>query len=188
MNPWHDVAVGEHPERLFNCVIEVPRGTRSKYELDKATGLLRLDRVLYSAVHYPANYGFLPRTYCEDGDPLDVLLLCQEAVVPLCIMRGRPIGLITMSDEGGKDDKVIAVAVDDPEFSEFHDIKKLPGHRFREIQQFLRDYKALEPKSARVGRLQGAARARQAIRRAVTKYQREIWPTLGHPAVGRRRK
>jgi inorganic pyrophosphatase len=108
MNAWHDIALGEHPEVEFQAVIEIPRRSRTKYELDKETGLLRLDRVLYSAVHYPANYGFLPRTYCEDGDPLDVLLLCQENLVPMCIATARPIGVITMSDDKGRDDKIIA--------------------------------------------------------------------------------
>ena len=187
MNPWHDVATGEHPEREFHCVIEVPYGSKCKYELDKSTGLLRLDRVLYSAMHYPANYGFLPRTYCGDGDPLDVLILCQEAVVPLCIMRGRPIGVITMTDDAGRDDKLIAVAVDDPEFSGVEDIKQLPPHSFREIKQFLKDYKSLEGKRADVGPLKGHADALKVIRDAVELYRNVIWPTLGHPATGSRK-
>ena len=182
MNPWHDVAIGEDPDHLFHCVIEVPSGSKNKYELDKSTGLLRLDRVLYSAVHYHANYGFIPRTYCEDGDPLDVLVLCQEQVVPLCIMRGRPIGVIAMTDEEGEDDKIIAVAVDDPEFSHCNDVKELPPHRLREIQQFLRDYKSLEGKVAKVGPLQGATKARRVIRGAMELYRQRIYPTLGVPS------
>ncbi len=140
---------------------------------------LRLDRVLYSSVHYPANYGFIPRTYCGDGDPLDVLILCQEPVTPLCIMRARPIGVITMSDEAGQDAKIITVADDDPEFASCNDVNELPRHRLREIQQFLRDYKTLEGKKARVGPLHGAARARKLIGDAVELYRREIYPTLG---------
>ena len=101
MNPWHDVALGDDPSEVFTCVIEIPRGSKAKYELDKETGLLRLDRVLFSAVHYPANYGFLPRTYCDDGDPLDVLVLSQEPVVPLCLVRARPIGTREIRDEKG---------------------------------------------------------------------------------------
>jgi inorganic pyrophosphatase len=182
VNPWHDVALGEEPERLFHCVVEVPMGSKNKYELDKSVGLLRLDRVLYSSVHYPANYGFLPRTYCGDGDPLDVLVLCQEPVAPLCIMRARPIGVITMSDEAGQDDKIIAVADDDPEFAHCNDIRELPPHRLKEIRQFLRDYKALEDKQARVGPLLGAAKARQVIRAAVDLYRRDVYPRLGVPA------
>lgn len=187
MNPWHDVALGEDPGRLFHCVIEVPSGSKNKYELDKTTGLLRLDRVLYSSVHYPANYGFIPRTYCGDGDPLDVLVLCQEPVVPLCIMRARPIGVIAMTDEEGQDDKIIAVAVDDPEFNECGDVKDLPPHRLREIRQFLRDYKSLEEKRANVGPLQGAAKARKVIRDAMDLYRTEIYPTLGVPSGHARR-
>ena len=185
MNPWHDVAIGEDPARSFHCVIEVPSGSKIKYELDKTTGLLRLDRVLYSAVHYPANYGFIPRTYCGDGDPLDVLVLCQEAVVPLCIMRARPIGVITMTDEEGQDDKIIAVAGDDPDYIGISDVKDLPGHRFREIQQFLRDYKSLEGKSAKVGPLEGAKRALKVSRDAIALYRDEIYPTLGVPGTRR---
>jgi inorganic pyrophosphatase len=185
MNPWHDVAIGEDPTRAFHCVIEVPSGSKNKYELDKTTGLLRLDRVLYSAVHYPANYGFIPRTYCGDGDPLDVLVLCQEPVVPLVIMRARPIGVITMTDEEGQDDKIIAVAVDDPEFVDVNDIRELQPHRLREIQQFLRDYKSLEGKTARVGPLEGSKKAHRVIRDAIALYRDEIYPTLGVPATKR---
>ena len=188
MNPWHDVAIGEDPDRLFHCVIEVPSGSKNKYELDKATGLLRLDRVLYSAVHYPANYGFIPRTYCDDGDPLDVLILCQEPVVPLCIMRARPVGVIKMTDEEGEDDKIIAVAVDDPEFNQCNDVKELPPHRLREIQQFLTDYKSLEGKIARVGPLKPARDARKVIQAAIKLYQKDIFPNLGHPATTPRKR
>ncbi len=182
MNPWHDVAIGEEPDRFFHCVIEVPSGSKNKYELDKSTGLLRLDRVLYSAVHYPANYGFIPRTYCGDGDPLDVLVLCQEPVVPLCIMRARSVGVIKMTDEEGEDDKIIAVAVDDPEVSHCSDVKDLAPHRLREIHQFLRDYKSLEGKVAKVGPLQGSTKARRVIRDAMELYRVKIYPTLGVPS------
>jgi inorganic pyrophosphatase len=183
MNPWHDVAIGDDPAHFFHCVIEVPGGSKNKYELDKTTGLLRLDRVLYSSVHYPANYGFVPRTYCEDGDPLDVLVLCQEPVAPLCIMRARPIGVITMTDEEGQDDKIIAVAVDDPEFAPCKDVQELPPHRLREIRQFLRDYKSLEGKVAKVGPLLGHARAMKILRAAVDLYRTEIYPSLGVPSA-----
>ena len=134
-NPWHDVELGEHIERHFRCVIEIPKGSKIKYELDKKTGLLWLDRVLHSAVHYPANYGFLPQTFCEDGDPLDVLVLGQEPVVPLCVLRAKAIGVITMTDDKGRDDKVIAAHVDDPEYAHYRDISELPPHRLKEIQR-----------------------------------------------------
>src|SRR6184192_848491 len=126
MHPWHDVELGDAIESGFRAIIEIPKGSKVKYELDKRTGLLWLDRVLYSAVHYPANYGFLPQTYCDDGDPLDVLVLGQEPVLPLCILRARAIGVMTMRDEKGQDDKIVAVHVDDPEYAHYTDIAELP--------------------------------------------------------------
>lgn len=170
MHPWHDIELGEDPERLFQCVIEIPRGSKNKYELDKGTGCLRLDRVLYSAVHYPANYGFLPRTYCEDGDPLDVLVLGQEPVVPLCLVRARPIGVLTMRDEKGRDDKIVAVAVDDPEFRDYRSVSELPPHRAQELRRFFLDYKALENKKVDVDEIQGPQDAARTIREAVAMY------------------
>jgi len=172
VNPWHDVALGDDPEHLFQAVIEIPRGSKNKYELDKESGLLRLDRVLYSAVHYPANYGFLPRTYCEDGDPLDVLVLCQEALVPLCIVCARPIGVMRMRDADGADDKIIAVPDGDPEYRHFSDIKELPPHRMLELKQFMLDYKTLERKTVEVEVPVGRAEAERVIREAVALYRR----------------
>jgi len=179
MNPWHDLELGDQPEKLFHCVVEVPRGSKNKYEMDKSSGMLRLDRVLYSAVHYPANYGFLPRTYCEDSDPLDALVLMQEPVVPLCIVRARPIGVITMRDEKGRDDKILAVAVDDPEFSHYTDIDQLPPHRRRELRQFLLDYKTLEGKEVDVDEVKGAAEAHRVIADAIRLYREKVAPFLG---------
>ena len=170
MNPWHDVELGENPGEQFNAVIEIPRGSRSKYELDKDTGLLRLDRILYSAVHYPANYGFLPRTYCEDGDPLDALVLCQEDLVPMCIVAARPIGVITMTDEKGADDKIIAVCATDPEYNHFTDVSELPPHRLRALKQFLLDYKTLERKQVNVDDLRPRDDAVRVIRSAIELY------------------
>ena len=174
MNPWHDVAIGDLPMNSLNCVIEVPSGSKNKYELDKTTGLLRLDRVLYSAVHYPANYGFVPRTYCEDGDPLDVLVLGQEPVVPLCVMRARAIGVLSMSDDMGRDDKIIAVHVDDPEYEHYRDIAELPPHRLKELERFFLDYKVLENKVVNIDDLRGHARAEETIRGAVRLYRDTI--------------
>ena len=174
MNPWHDVELGERPEEEFQAVIEIPRGSRAKYELDKATGLLRLDRVLYSAVHYPANYGFLPRTYCDDGDPLDVLVLCREDLVPLCIVRARPIGVIRMSDEKGVDDKILAVAADDPEYSHYGEVDQLPPHRLLELKQFLLDYKTLEKKQVDIDDLRPREAAQRVIRAAAADYRKEF--------------
>src|ERR1041385_488787 len=129
MHPWHDYPVDEaRIADRFPAIIEVPMGSKNKYELDKTTGLLRLDRVLYSAVHYPANYGFIPRTYCGDGDPLDILVLCQEPVEPMCLMRARPIGYLQMRDDKGIDDKIISVHADDPAYEDYRDISELPPH------------------------------------------------------------
>ena len=181
MNPWHDVELGEEIPRDFRCVIEIPKGSKVKYELDKQTGLLWLDRVLHSAVHYPANYGFLPRTYCGDGDPLDVLVLGQEPVVPLCILRARAIGVLSMSDDKGLDDKIIAVHLDDPEYAHYRDVAELPPHRLKEMQRFFLDYKVLEQKAVDVERIRGPAAAERVIRDAVQLYQDQIAPTLARP-------
>ncbi len=174
MNPWHDVDLGSNPGDVFQAVIEIPRGSRSKYEIDKDTGLLRLDRILYSAVHYPANYGFLPRTYCEDGDALDALVLCQEDLVPLCLVAARPIGVITMTDDMGRDDKIIAVCADDPEYAHIHEVAELAPHRLRELQQFLLDYKTLEGKEVNIDDLRPRADATHVIDEASAFYQREF--------------
>ena len=120
LHPWHGVSRGENAPDVITAIIEVPKGSQTKYELDKLSGLLKVDRILYSAVHYPANYGFIPQSYCEDNDPLDVLVLCQETVLPLSMMRVRPIGVMKMIDQGEADDKIIAVHVDDPEFEHYH--------------------------------------------------------------------
>src|SRR3954464_12435790 len=153
---WHDVTPGEHLPQEFVAVIEIPMGSSIKYELDKETGLLRLDRILYSAVYYPANYGFIPQTLAEDDDPLDVLVLCQEPVAPLTLVRARAIGLMTMLDTGKKDHKVLAVAIDDPEFDSFQEAAELPSHRLAILQRFFQDYKALEGKLVEVDEFQPA--------------------------------
>lgn len=150
MHPWHDVTPGESLPLEFMAVIEIPMGSSIKYELDKQTGLLRMDRILYSAVYYPANYGFIPQTYAEDEDPLDVLVLCQEAMVPLTLVRARAIGMMTMIDSGKKDHKVLAVAVHDPEFNGFHEAAQLPPHRLTMLRRFFQDYKQLEGKAVEV--------------------------------------
>jgi len=176
MHAWHDVELGEHIERYFNAVIEIPKGSKVKYELDKATGLLWLDRVLHSAVHYPANYGFLPRTFCDDGDPLDVLVLGQEPVVPMCVLRARAIGVLGMRDDKGRDDKIIAVHIDDPEYAHYEDIAQLPPHRLKELERFFMDYKVLERKAVSVEGMRGRAEAERVVREAAALYRQRIAP------------
>jgi inorganic pyrophosphatase len=169
-HPWHDIPCDEPIDESFHAFIEIPKGSKVKYELDKPTGLLRVDRILFSAVHYPANYGFIPRTYCDDGDPLDVLVLCQEAVVPMSIMRARAIGLMQMRDEKGLDDKVIAVHLDDPAFRDYSHIREIPQHMLLELRRFFEDYKLLEHKKVEVDELQGPFEAARVIRASMQGY------------------
>jgi len=173
MHPWHDAYVDDSTvATAFPVVIEIPKGSKNKYELDKETGLLKLDRVLYSAVHYPADYGFIPRTYCDDGDPLDVLVLGQEPVYPLTIVQARAIGVMQMRDEKGGDDKIVAVSVHDPAFSHFTDKAELPSHLLRELRRFFEDYKALENKQVTVDDLLGPEDAVRIIRESLDLYRR----------------
>ena len=173
MHAWHDIYVDEElVDREFPVVIEVPKGSKNKYELDKETGFLRLDRVLYSAVHYPANYGFIPRSYCDDGDPLDALVLGQEPVYPLTIVEARAIGVMRMRDDKGIDDKIIAVNVRDPAVADYRDRNQLPQHVEREIKRFFQDYKVLEHKMVEVEDMLGPADAYVILRDALQLYRR----------------
>ncbi len=174
-HPWHDVLPGEHLPRDFTAVIEISMGSNVKYELDKTTGLLRVDRILYSAVYYPANYGFIPQSFAEDDDPLDVLVLCQEPVVPLTLVAARAIGLMTMIDSGKPDHKIVAVALDDPEFSPIRDLSELPHHRLTMLRRFFQDYKQLEQKEVTVNEFQGAEAALPVIDDALAAY-RKLYP------------
>lgn len=173
MNPWHDVGLGDQAPLLLPAIIEIPKGSKVKYEMDKATGLIQVNRILFSSVMYPANYGFFPRTYCGDGDPLDVLVLGSEPVVPLSIMAAKPIGVMKMQDQGDPDDKIIAVHADDPEYRVYHEITDLPPHRMAEIKRFFEDYKALENKSVVVHQPEGRDEAQRVIREAVALYARD---------------
>ena len=174
MHPWHDLPNNPDTAREgFNCIIEIPKGSKIKYELDKASGLLKVDRILYSSVIYPANYGFMPRTYCGDGDPLDVLVLGNEPVVPMAIMQARAIGVMHMRDQGEADDKLVAVHVNDPAFSSYRDISELPPHIAREMRRFFEDYKSLENKSVEVSEMEGAARAHIVLMEAYALYRKE---------------
>ena len=174
MNPWHDVSVGDNIPNEFSAIIEVPKGSKNKYELDKDSGLIKVDRVLFSAVHYPANYGFIPKTYCEDNDPLDVLVLGQEPVYPMSIMTAIPIGVMKMKDEGEADDKIIAVHANDPEYSDYKSIKDLPQHRLAEVRRFFEDYKTLENKIVVVEEFLDAEDAKKVITESVELYNKKF--------------
>lgn len=170
---WHDVSPGNELPRDFQAVIEIPLGSNVKYELDKPTGLLKVDRIIHSAVFYPANYGFIPQTYAEDNDPLDVLVLCQEPVQPLSLIKARAIGLMTMIDSGASDDKIIAVATNDPEFNTYVEAKELPAHRLLVLKRFFQDYKQLEGKQVQVEDIRPAYAAANVIEKALARYQKE---------------
>jgi inorganic pyrophosphatase len=173
-HPWHDLPnPSAEAEKGFNAVIEIPKGSKVKYELDKPTGLLRVDRILYSSVIYPANYGFIPRSYCDDGDPLDVLVLSSESVVPLSILVARAIGVMRMLDEGKGDDKIIAVHCHDPAFADYTDVSQLPRHVEREIRRFFEEYKVLEGKRVQVEQFGDSKEALKAVQDALALYNRE---------------
>jgi inorganic pyrophosphatase len=171
VHPLHDIPLPDRIDLSFPVVIEIPAGSKLKYEIDKRTGLLMLDRVLYSSVHYPANYGFLPQSHADDGDPLDVLVLMQEPVVPLTIVRARPVGGIKMRDDKGEDDKIVAVAVDDPAFNHYTSIAQLPPHLMIELERFFRDYKMLEGKESVVDNLYDRAQALKVVRSSLDAYR-----------------
>ncbi len=176
---WHDVPIGDDAPETFNVVIEISQGSKVKYELDKQTGLLRVDRILYSSVIYPSNYGFIPQTYGDDNDPLDVLVMMQEAVLPLSLMRVRPIGMMQMIDQGQADEKIICVHLDDPAFNGYYHIWELPDHRLREVRRFFLDYKLLEEKEVEVQDFQGPDKARAIVKKSMERYIEELLPTLG---------
>lgn len=170
---WHDISPGENLPLEFRAVIEIPFGSSVKYELDKPTGLIKLDRVLYSAVYYPANYGFIPQTLAEDDDPLDVLVFCQEAVVPLTLIHARVIGLMTMIDGGKRDHKVISVATQDPEFNIYKEAAEMPEHRLAMLRRFFLDYKQLEGKAVEVDDIQASHHAMPIIQDALNRYSEQ---------------
>lgn len=172
-NPWHSVPTGKDIPRIVNSIIEIPKGSKGKYELDKASGLLRLDRVLYSSVHYPANYGFIPQTYCDDRDPLDILVICSIDVDPLSIIEAKAIGVMHMIDDDEQDDKIIAVANNDMAVNYINDISELPPHTVVELRRFFEDYKKLEHKQVVVEQFLGREDAYRIINDAVELYKKE---------------
>ncbi|MBE6655631.1 MAG: inorganic diphosphatase [Ruminococcaceae bacterium] len=169
-NIWHDISPKRIGSEDFVCVIEISKGSKKKYELDKETGLIQLDRILHTSTHYPANYGFIPRTYGEDNDPLDVLLLCSEPVEPLVLVRAYPIGVISMIDNGRNDAKIIAIPFGDPTYNQYTDINQLPRHIFEEMRHFFTVYKNLENKETAVNEVSGREEAVKIIREAIDSY------------------
>ena len=170
INIWHDIAPKRITPEDFMAVVEIPKGSKKKYELDKETGLIRLDRILYTSTHYPANYGFIPRTYGDDLDPLDVLILCSEPLEPLTLVQCFPIGMISMIDNGRNDEKIIAIPFNDPTYNEYTDISQLPKHIFEEMSHFFTVYKALENKETAVNEVSGRESALQIIAQAIDSY------------------
>lgn len=170
-NSWHDVKPGENSPSHVNAIIEIPKGSKGKYELDKDSGLLKLDRVLFSAVHYPAAYGFIPQTYCDDHDPLDILVLCSVDVPHMCLMEAKVIGVMQMVDQDEEDDKIIAVAAHDVSVNHYNDISALPPHLLLEFRRFFEDYKALENKQVTVERFMGRVDAYNIIEDSIKLYK-----------------
>ena len=174
MNIWHEIEKERISPEKFTCVIEIQKGFKNKYELDKSTGMLRLDRVLYTSTHYPANYGFIPRTYAEDNDPLDVLVLCQENIVPMTLVACMPIGMLRMIDEDENDEKIIAVPLNDPAYSCYNDISELPTHIFEEISHFFEVYKVLENKRTAIKEITGRENALRCIENCMARYSMKV--------------
>ncbi len=171
MNVWHDIDQNEVKPEEFMAVIEIPAGSKKKYELEKSTGILKLDRVLYTSTHYPANYGFIPLTYADDSDPLDVLVLCSETLDPMIMVKCYPIGVIRMVDEDECDDKIIAIPVNDPTWNFYNDIAHIPPHTGNEIAHFFEVYKSLENKQTATSEVLGPAEAQEIIRQTMERYQ-----------------
>ena len=174
MKIWHDISEERIFPTDFISVIEIPKGSNKKYELDKETGMLILDRILFTATHYPMNYGFIPRTYGDDHDPLDVLVLCSEAIQPLTLVRSYPIGVMRMEDGGLGDEKIIAIPYGDPTYMKYTDISELPPHIFEELKHFFSVYKCLEGKTTVVNEFGGAAEAVQVIEDCIENYKQKF--------------
>jgi len=169
-HPWHDVTIGENAPEYVRGIIEIPKNSRAKYELDKESGMLILDRVLYASINYPTNYGFIPRTYCDDDDPLDILVLSQVTIVPMCLVEARVIGVMRMIDNGEMDDKIIAVAANDMSVNHINDISELPAHHLKELRSFFEDYKKLENKTVEVEDFQNKEAAMQIVQQSMLDY------------------
>lgn len=173
-NPWHHVSYGNDVPRIVNTIIEIPEGSKAKYELDKTSGLLKLDRVLFSAVHYPANYGFIPRTLSDDDDPLDILVICSVEVDPLCLIEAKVIGVMEMVDNEEKDEKIIAVAKNDISVNYIEDLEHMPPHTMIQLQRFFEDYKKLEHKNVVVEKIVGKEEAYAVIYEGIKRYEEKF--------------
>lgn len=173
-HPWH-INIGPGAPEVITAVIEIPKGSRMKYELDKSSGLLKLDRVIYSSMHYPMNYGLVPQTFFDDGDPLDILVMCSFEIVPLCTLDVRVIGIMHMEDEHGTDDKILSVAAHDPAYSHIKELEDVPQHHMDELKNFFEGYKALENKMVKVGSMLGRRQACDCVRRSMEMY----WQVIG---------
>ena len=171
LHPWHGVAPGENAPRIVNAVIEIPQGSRQKYEIDKPSGLLKLDRVIYSSFYYPVNYGFIPQSYGGDKDPLDILVISSLSIQPLCLVQAKVIGVMQMIDGGDADDKIIAVANNDPGVNYINNIEEMPKHFFSELRQFFEEYKKRETKTVSVNEFQDKATALKIIEEAILFYK-----------------
>ncbi len=170
-NPWHHVSYGDQVPEFVNAIIEIPKNSRAKYELDKESGLLKLDRILYSSLYYPANYGFIPQTFCDDQDPLDILVLSQLEMDPLCLVEARVIGVMRMLDQGEADDKIIAVCGQDMSVAHIHDISELPPHFMKELRHFFEEYKKLENKVVKIEEFEGERLAKKILLHSINDYK-----------------
>src|SRR5688572_23898465 len=174
LHPWHGASYGKNAPQRVNALIEISQGSRTKYEIDKATGLLKLDRVVYSSFHYPVNYGFIPQTLGLDGDPLDILVLCSQTIQPLCLVEATVIGNMQMIDSGEEDDKIIAVATNDPSVNHIGNISELPRHFFNELKHYFEEYKVLENKEVRIDNFQTKEEAYRIIYEAIDLYKKKF--------------
>lgn len=174
LHPWHGAHYGDKVPQVVKALIEIPQGSRTKYEIDKTTGLLKLDRVIHSSFHYPVNYGFIPQTLGLDGDPLDILVLCSQSIQPLCLVEATVIGNMQMIDSGDKDDKIIAVATKDPSVNHMSSIEELPKHFFNELRNFFEQYKVLEEKQVQIDNFQNKEEAFAVINDAIEFYKKQF--------------